>query len=102
MPRLNLPSLGDLKQIMLQPVVGGPDNQTCMVDGQLVNASVNHTVIDAAIPQLVVGDIVAAPSPHLRFCSGYSDQLGHLDDDIQFSVIVIVSLVSVTDEPLIM
>ena len=71
-----------LRQIVLQPVVGGPMHAVCPVAGiaEGVRASYNHPYIDAAIAE-VVGDspdLVVGFSPEVRSCTDYSDDVGHL------------------------
>ena len=75
-------------QIVLQPVVGGPDNGLCQQRGSTVRASENHPVIDEAI-RIVAGansDVVVGYSPEVPSCDGYRDQLGHLTDAARGSV----------------
>ncbi|MEM9190384.1 MAG: hypothetical protein AAGF12_14460 [Myxococcota bacterium] len=73
--RAKLPSV---RQIVLQPVVGGPMHQGCMQGCGLVRASWQHAHIDAAIARVVGGDVVAGFSPEVRTCADYRDGLGHL------------------------
>ncbi len=68
-----------VRQIMLQPVVGGPNHQTCSPNG--VRASENHPVIDEGIALVVGGDVIAGFSPEVRTCDDYSDFIGHLTAD---------------------
>lgn len=68
----------DLDQIVLQPVVGGPDHEACEADGGTVRASFNHPFIDQGIALVVGGDIVAGASPEVRSCNDYADAKGHL------------------------
>ena len=72
-----------VRQIVLQPVVGGPMHAGCPFPGQIhgVRAAYNHPFIDQAIAE-VVGDspdLVAGISPEVQSCSDYSDNIGHLD-----------------------
>jgi hypothetical protein len=74
-----------VRQVLLQPVVGGPNDSLCTFDNQEVRASVNHPVIDQAIERVVanhsVGIAVAAGfSPTVADCSDYRDTLGHLTE----------------------
>ncbi|HXJ37165.1 MAG TPA: hypothetical protein VMS22_24315 [Candidatus Eisenbacteria bacterium] len=74
-----------VKQIVLQPVVGGPGHAVCPYPGapQGVRASFNHPYIDQAIA-IVVGDapdIAAGYSPEVRTCADYQDDVGHLVPD---------------------
>ncbi len=68
----------DLEEIVLQPVVGGPDDGLCEFNGAPVRASSNHPVIDAAIAAVVGGDVIAGDSPEVRACDDYADATGHL------------------------
>lgn len=69
----------NLEEIVLQPVVGGPNHQTCEFQGNPVRASVNHPTIDQAISDVVGGgDVVAGASPEVRTCEDYEDGVGHL------------------------
>lgn len=67
-------------QVVLQPVIGGPGNGSCEQAGTEVRATHNHPLIDAAIAQVVGGEVVAGPSPEVRTCDDYSDNVGHLVD----------------------
>lgn len=76
-----------VEQIVLQPVVGGPGNGSCVRDdGGEVRASHNHPLIDAAIAQVVGGDVVAGPSPEVPTCDDYADSAGHLEDAARASI----------------
>jgi hypothetical protein len=75
----------NVRQIVLQPTVGGPGDSTCPFDGNVadpVHASVIHPSIDAAIAQVVAADttgiVVAGVSPEVRTCADYADDSGHL------------------------
>jgi hypothetical protein len=73
-----------VRQIVLQPVVGGPMHTVCPMSGSTlgVRASFNHPYVDAAIAE-VVGDspdLRAGVSPEVRTCADYSDDVGHLVD----------------------
>lgn len=70
-----------VRQIVLQPVVGGPAGTECRHNGETVRAYQNHPIIDAAIEQVVAaggGLVVAGASPEVVQCSQYGDRLGHL------------------------
>jgi hypothetical protein len=75
-----------LQQILLQPVVGGPEGEVCSVDGEPVRASVNHPVIVRAIASVVGGDVRAGASPEVAACSDYLDAKGHLTSDAAVSL----------------
>jgi hypothetical protein len=71
----------NVREIILQPVVGGLNNGVCYFDGNLgdpVHASIIHPTIDQAIAQVVGGDVVAGMSPTVRTCADYADDTGHL------------------------
>jgi hypothetical protein len=97
---LQIPSV---RQIILEPVVGGPDHQTCpcnadpnaimgcdcdTCDGTTVRASWQHEIIDSVINEIVSdyqsgiynpgSEIVVGYSPEVRTCSDYFDGIGHL------------------------
>ncbi len=67
-----------VRQIILQPVIGGPDDGECFFNGQKVRASVNHPVIDQAISMVVGGDVVAGMSPEVISCDDFRDAKGHI------------------------
>jgi hypothetical protein len=74
-----------LRQIYLQPVVGGPGGQTCSVGGSRVRASVNHPYISTAIDQVIAEgsggfDVRRGPNPQVANCGDYADDTGHLSD----------------------
>jgi hypothetical protein len=66
------------RQIVLEPVVGGPHHAICRFDTLNVRASANHPVIDVAISRVVAGSVVAGFSPEVDTCTDYQDALGHL------------------------
>jgi hypothetical protein len=69
--------------IVLQPIVGGPDEQLCPgVRRESVRASVNHPIIDEAIGMVVAdaAGVASGASPEVRSCADYRDDLGHLTD----------------------
>lgn len=68
------------KQIVLQPVVGGPNGQQCPMGGKINRASFNHPYIDQAIDRLVGGDVLRGPDPTVRSCADYKDDIGHMND----------------------
>jgi hypothetical protein len=68
------------RQIVLQPVVGGPGGGSCQIGGQPVRAASNHPVIWQAINQVAGGDVVAGAKPTVRSCGDYADSTGHLTD----------------------
>ncbi|MDP3072924.1 MAG: alpha/beta hydrolase [Opitutaceae bacterium] len=78
------------RQIVLQPVVGGPGGQPCPApagsqsrDGR-IRASWQHAHISNAIREVVkhrVGatvSVIAGIEPQVRTCDDYADALGHL------------------------
>jgi hypothetical protein len=71
----------NVREIILQPVVGGPNNRVCYFDGNPgdpVHASEIHPTIEQAIAQVVGGNVVAGMSPEVRTCADYADNTGHL------------------------
>jgi hypothetical protein len=69
------------REIVLQPVVGGPNDGVCYAGGDPsmpVHASVIHPTIDRAIARVVGGDVVAGMSPEVQTCADYMDTTGHL------------------------
>src|SRR5262249_13233456 len=68
------------RQIMLQPVVGGPGGGSCSIGGKEVRAAFNHPFIWQAINQVAGGDVVAGANPTVRSCGDYADNIGHLQD----------------------
>jgi hypothetical protein len=72
----------DVEQIVLQPVIGGPDHAVCPAPGEPrgVRASYNHPHVDAAIAVVVgdAADLVAGISPEVPACAAYEDDVGHL------------------------
>ena len=72
-----------LRQIILQPVVGGPNNSVCQFGGSDVHASVIHPAIDQAIAIVAqdAADLAIGYSPEVDSCSDYIDNTGHLGTD---------------------
>jgi len=92
-----------VKQLVLQPVVGGPNHETCPCTPQMENtitgcsygpnvrASWQHTHIDNAIAILLQDvrsgainpgrEIISGYSPEVRSCNDYLDGIGHLTTD---------------------
>jgi hypothetical protein len=80
------------RQIILQPVVGGPDGKPCVPPGResgRVRASWQHNHIVNAIREVVKQhqaedgaagevEVVAGHLPQVMACTDYSDALGHL------------------------
>jgi hypothetical protein len=72
-----------VRQIVLQPVVGGPGGAVCPVQTQTlgVRASYNAPYIVQAIAS-VLGDspdLAAGYVPEVQSCADYLDDIGHLD-----------------------
>jgi hypothetical protein len=67
-------------QIVLQPVVGGPNGSRCQIGGSDVRASFNHPFVWEAINRVAGGTVVAGVKPTVRSCGDYADTLGHLTD----------------------
>ncbi len=76
-----------VRQIVLQPIVGGPGHVTCDLAGQPVRASEFHPYMDTAIAVVVAArvgtqpEVVAGISPEVRSCTDYADTLGHFTPD---------------------
>lgn len=66
-----------MRQILLQPVVGGPGHAECRFEADVVRASFNHPAINRAIA-MVAAAVGADASPEVRSCAEYRDGLGHL------------------------
>jgi hypothetical protein len=71
------------RQIILQPVIGGPNGQPCALPrGGFVRSSVQHPYIAQAIERVVssagAGDVVAGMKPQVRSCDDYMPDIGHL------------------------
>jgi hypothetical protein len=77
--RSKFPSVAE---VLLQPVVGGPDHAICEFGGETVRAAQNHPLIDDAIAQVVSSSnwMRAGFSPEVRTCTDYGDSIGHLVD----------------------
>ena len=100
-----LQQIPSVQQLILEPVVGGPNHQTCDCTaamqatiqdcdfGPTVRASWQHAYIDTAIG-MVLQDIqnnvytppggvqvIAGSSPEVRTCADYYDGIGHLTPD---------------------
>lgn len=76
----------DVRDIRLQPVVGGPDHEECLRQThaggeEVVRASANHPTIDEAIAALAGGDVRAGADPLVASCSDFRDDLGHLTQE---------------------
>ena len=75
-----------VKQIVRQPVVGGPGGGQCRFGGTVVRASYNHPYVDQAIAQVAGGDVVIGADPTVRTCADYADDIGHLTPDAQVAI----------------
>lgn len=77
--RLKRPTL---QQILLQPVVGGPNEAVCSwpapTEQNAIRASFNHPIIHQAIDRVVGGDVAWGPHTSVTSCSHYDDSTGHL------------------------
>ena len=71
-----------VQRIILQAVVGGPDDGLCEFEGESIRASWQHPYIDAAIATVVERQpsdlLVEGLSPEVRTCDDYRDSRGHL------------------------
>jgi hypothetical protein len=75
----------NVRQIILQPVVGGPNGTTCPFQGNAtdpVHASEIAPTIAQAIAQVVAADtsgmVFVGMQPTVRTCADYADDTGHL------------------------
>jgi hypothetical protein len=71
-----------VRQIVLQPVIGGANETACPWNGaqfNAVRASYNHPYIDQAINQTVGGIVIRGIDQHVRTCGDYADDIGHLN-----------------------
>jgi hypothetical protein len=74
--------LPSVRQIVLQPIVGGPSGSVCeSADGKRVRAAWQHLHIDNAIAMVAGGDVIAGISPEVRDCSDFANETGHLTPD---------------------
>jgi hypothetical protein len=71
----------DAAEIVLQPVVGGPDGDRCMHDGITVRATFNQPFIEQAIQMVAGGAVRTGAVPQVRTCDDYRDDVGHLVPD---------------------
>jgi len=76
-----------VRQIALQPVVGGPGGARCPISSPdasqpFVRATYNYPYIKQGLAQLVGNDVVLGASPEVRSCGDYrqGDWAGHLTD----------------------
>lgn len=73
----------NVKQIVLQPSVGGPNGGICLrpPGNVTVMASEINSITISAINSVLSADrtglVVAGPTPHVRRCQDYSDEIGH-------------------------
>jgi hypothetical protein len=67
-----------VREIVLQPEVGGPQESVCYYNGTPVASTVQHPSVEAAIAQVAGGDVVIGADPHVSDCSMFSDFGGHL------------------------
>lgn len=77
-----------VRQILLQPVVGGPNEGICTWQGQQIRASIQHPYIDQAIAQVAAAaaDVEIGFSPEVPDCGGFDDNIGHLTDSYENGV----------------
>lgn len=76
----------NVREIILQPVVGGPDGGRCELDGATVRATFNHPYIAMAIEKMVDRGVVAGASPEVRSCADYQDSAGHLSPEARAAI----------------
>jgi hypothetical protein len=68
-------------QIILQPVVGGPEGGPCERHGLTIRATFNQPFVLQAIEEVAGGNVVAGATPEVRTCEDYQDSTGHLEPD---------------------
>jgi hypothetical protein len=76
----------NVRQIVLQPVVGGPAGGQCQYAGKVVRATYNFAYIQQGLARLVGGDVVTGPAPTVRTCADFADDVGHLVQDGRVAV----------------
>lgn len=82
----------NVKQIVLQPSVGGPNGGICLrPSGNVaVMASEANSVTISAINYVVYADksgtVFAGPAPRIRQCSDYSDHIGHFSPAVAWRI----------------
>lgn len=69
-----------VEAIILQAVVGGPEETVCPGEAGDVRASWQHLHIDAAIEEVAAADdeVLVGASPTVSTCNAYLDDTGHL------------------------
>jgi len=70
-----------VRQIALQPIVGGLSHNTCPWSGAeqgVVRATYNHPIIHQAAMRVVGADVIFGADPSVRTCADYADSIGHL------------------------
>jgi hypothetical protein len=80
--------LPSASEIILQPVVGGPDGEACDHGGVTVRATFNQPYIEAAIQEVAGGDVVAGAVPEVRTCEDYRDSIGHFEPEAKAPIAV--------------
>jgi hypothetical protein len=75
-----------VRQIVLEPVVGGAGGGQCQFNGKVVRASFNHPYINQAIANVADADVVVGAAPRVRTCGDYADDIGHLAGDAPVAV----------------
>lgn len=73
----------DLRQVVIEPMVGGPGEQLCTVPsrGGTVFSSEAHRWVDEAVATVADGFIVAGASPEVESCEQFVDKPGHLSPE---------------------
>jgi hypothetical protein len=69
--------------IVLQPVVGGPEGESCINGGEQVRADLQHPYIWEAILQVASesSDVSSGMKPRVDSCADFRDARGHLTED---------------------
>ena len=71
-----------VRNIVLQPLVGGPNHEDCFIGDERAYAPWIHGHADNAIETVAARDanVVAGISPEVRTCNDYRDIRGHLTE----------------------
>ena len=80
--------LPDVRQIILQPLVGGPNHMICGTLSNPNHPSIIHPRIDEAIAIVAqdAPDLVVGYSPEVDSCADFTDWAGHLTNDARIRV----------------
>ncbi|HXJ34132.1 MAG TPA: hypothetical protein VMS22_08830 [Candidatus Eisenbacteria bacterium] len=80
--------LPDVRQIILQPMLGGPNHMICGTLSDPNHSSTIHPRIDQAIAIVAqdAPDIVIGYSPEVDSCADFTDWAGHLTNDARLRI----------------